>query len=300
MVIALIDEYFGIKELYEVVIKAKTPMTLGSRHLESGEPVLYFNNIKMAVLNQRATPIMARGGWGNMPRVIWEDRSEVQFTLSEGVLSSISFNMLLSAQMAERGQDNVLYVQKVDGPRALETVGNYESVFALKHWPTSNRQKKVFIYDYERDVAQKKMYGRYITGIHDPFDENVDLPYVQVFEDKACTILADPLKNYIVDYYYDYTDEALIYTIQKERFNGAFILEGKFYSKDENDGINYTNLLYMPSVRIVSDINLRLGERADPAVAVFNIFAMPENLEGSKNNVIMEITHLDHNIDDDI
>jgi hypothetical protein len=40
---------------------------------------------------------MARGGWANMPRVIWEDRSEVQFTFSEGVMSSISMGILLSS-----------------------------------------------------------------------------------------------------------------------------------------------------------------------------------------------------------
>ena len=49
----MLDQYFGIKELYEVVLKAKTPMQFGSRRLEEGEPVLYFENINMAVLNER-------------------------------------------------------------------------------------------------------------------------------------------------------------------------------------------------------------------------------------------------------
>ena len=38
----MLDQYFGIKELYEVVLKAKTDMTFGDRQLEAGEPVLYF------------------------------------------------------------------------------------------------------------------------------------------------------------------------------------------------------------------------------------------------------------------
>jgi len=48
--------------------------------------------------------------------------------------------------------------------------------------------------------------------------------------------LADTNKEYIVDYYYKYGKEAISYTLQKERFNGLFSLEGKFYSKDENEG----------------------------------------------------------------
>ena len=39
------DQYFGTKELYEVVLKANTSMKMGPRNIEVGEPVLYFNNI---------------------------------------------------------------------------------------------------------------------------------------------------------------------------------------------------------------------------------------------------------------
>ncbi|MBO7535658.1 MAG: hypothetical protein J6T34_00765 [Bacilli bacterium] len=77
-------------------------------------------------------------------------------------------------------------------------------------------------------------------------------------------------------------------------------MEGKFYSKDENEGMNYTNLIYMPKVRIVSDINLRLGERADPTMSVFNIIAMPENVGGNKKSLILEITRLSEDIDGNI
>lgn len=70
----MLDQYFGIKELYEVVLKAKTPMKFGSRRLEAGEPVLYFENVNMSLLTERNSIVMARGGWSNMPRVIWENR----------------------------------------------------------------------------------------------------------------------------------------------------------------------------------------------------------------------------------
>ena len=77
-------------------------------------------------------------------------------------------------------------------------------------------------------------------------------------------------------------------------------LEGKFYSKDENEGINYTNLIYMPKVRVVSDINLRLGEKADPTMSVFNIIGMPENRGTNADGLILEITRLDSDIDEEI
>jgi len=75
----MMDQYFGTKELYEVVLRAKTTMQFGERTIEIGEPVLYFENVSMSLLSEESYPIFARGGWANMPRVIWEDRSEVQF-----------------------------------------------------------------------------------------------------------------------------------------------------------------------------------------------------------------------------
>ena len=124
---------------------------------------------------------------------------------------------------------------------------------------------------------KKKVYGE-LDPNNDMINSFMDetLTCIKVFEDKGKQIEADATKQYIVDYYYEYKNKALLYTIQKERFNGLFTLEGKFYSKDENDGLNYTNLIYMPKVRVVSDINLRLGERADPTMSVFNIIGMPE------------------------
>jgi len=55
----------------------------------------------------------------------------------------------------------------------------------------------------------------------------------------------------------------------------------------------------MPKVRIMSDINLRLGERANPTVATFNIVGLPENMGGMKKSVILEITRLNDNIDEE-
>lgn len=291
----MIDQYFGVKELYEVVLRAKVPMQFGDRYVEEGEPVLYFENISMSLLTQQTSPIMARGGWANLPRVIWEDRSEVTFTLSEGVMSSISMGILLSANVTKPEKEKPLYVSKREGPFSLipyQDNGEEKKVLYLLNEPILYPDKKTFIFEYARDVAQRKVYGQ-IVGDKDTLGRT----RVAIFEDKGCTINADDNKKYIVDYYYKYNNDALLYTIQKERFNGLFTLEGKFYSKDENEGLNYSNLIYMPKVRVVSDISLRLGERADPTVSVFNIIGLPENAGSNKNGLILEITRLSEDIE---
>lgn len=46
------EQYFANKELYEVVLRARTPMQFGNRYIEAEEPVLYFDNINMSVLSE--------------------------------------------------------------------------------------------------------------------------------------------------------------------------------------------------------------------------------------------------------
>lgn len=275
----MIDQYFGTKELYEVVLKAKSPMNFGLRKIEAGEPVLYFDKIAMSMLSENNHPILARGGWGNMPHVIWEDRSEVTFSFNEGVMSLTGLGILTSADVLNKPRDGTLYIPKKEGPFGPY----YESknrTFLLSKTPSL--KKKIFCYLFDRDAIQKKV------------DFTLDGNLLTIHDNTSGG-------QYVLDYYYEYEKdkESLIYLIEKERFNGNFLLEAKFYMKDENEGFDYTNILVMPKVRVVSNINLRLGERADPTVSVFNVIAMPEKTEDS-DAAIMKIIHLNEDLDADI
>ena len=270
----MVEEYFGTKELYQVALKANAPMNFGFRKIEVGEPVLYFEKVNIALLSEESNPVMARGGWGNMPRVIWEDRSEVNFTLSEGVMSAVGMGILTSARLLEGGTKDVLYVQKKEGPFELDENNSYRLSY------TPSLDKKIFVFSYDRNCIQEKKE-------------------FEIQGNKLIVKNGNPLEQYVIDYYFEYGEEALVYLIEKERFNGTFSLEAKFYTKDENDGLNSTNLLTMPKVRVMSNINLRLGERVDPTISVFNIIAMPNKTEMSKD-LIMDITRLSNDIDADI
>lgn len=269
-------------------------MEFGDRHIEADEPVLYFDNVAMSMLSEGNKAIFARGGWLNQPKVVWQDRSEVRFQMTQGVVSQFGLGILLGAKVAQKGIDKPFLMHKKEGPMEI----NDQHQLYLEHWPVDNNIKKTFIFEYAWDAVQRKIYGKRILGKINPLT-NQERPCLELYENKELTIPADTNKEYVVDYYYYYGKEAISYTLQKERFNGLFTLEGKFYSKDENEGINYTNTLYMPKVRIVSDINLRLGERADPTVSTFDIIGLPETV-GDDKNLIVEIQHLSEDLDADI
>ena len=299
----MMDQYFGHKELYEVVLRAKNPMQFGDRYIEAEEPILYFDNVNMSLLTEQNRPVFARGGWGNMPRVIWDDRQEVQFQMIEGVMSSVGMGILLSSNVLSGGtQGAPLYINKKETPTVfvdrnlVDDYGNNVTYVNLEQEPIPYPEKKTFIFEYGRKTIQKKIYGKMAGS-----DQNGLAYKLLLYKDKNLTQTAENDRKYMIDYYYKYEDEAgaLIYSVQKERFNGLFTLEAKFYSKDENEGYNYTNVLFMPKVRIVSDISLRLGERADPTVSTFNIIGLPETV-GDQKNLIMEITRLGKSADADV
>ena len=212
-------------------------------------------------------------------------------------MSHLSFGLMMDAIITTPEKNVPLLIPMKEGPFELipRTVDN-ELIYGveIKNNPVVYPEKKVFIFEYTRGREQKKVYGE-LLNINNPLGQSY---FIAIHDDEGHRLKEDNGKQYVVDYYYEYGDEALIYTLAKERFNGLFSLEGKFYAKDENDGKNYTNLLYMPKVRIVSNINLRLGERADPAVSTFNIVGLPEFT--GRNSIIVEITRLGTDVDGNI
>ena len=61
------------------------------------------------------------------------------------------------------------------------------------------------------------------------------------------------------DYYFTYDNNNIIYQLKRERFNNLYFLEATFFMKDENDGLLHSGLLIMPKIRIISNINLKVG-----------------------------------------
>ena len=260
----------GIKDLEHVVLKAKNSMTLGDRLFEAGEPVLYFENIQIAMLSENATLVAARGGYLNQARVVWEDRNDTTFSFSNGTLNPISLNMLLEA--------NMLKEMEVYVPHKYQATISGGQI--MLPYPIATNKKR-FYYVYDVGNLQKRLL---------PTSEEVVNNYTIVTFDSQyedCEVIAD--------YYFIPKNGAITYTLDRERKPNLYTLEATFYLKDENEGFLHTGILEMPKVYIMSNINLRMGERADPTVGTFRIVAMPENVDNHEATVC-RITYLDEDI----
>lgn len=257
----------GIKDLEHVVLKAKEEVELGGHLYEAGEPILYFRNIQIAMLSENTRVIAARGGFLNQPRVVWEDRSDVTFQFSNGTLNPISLNMLLEANMLRPSTIYVPMQEVVD-------IDSYGNAF-LTQEPAPD--KKSFFKLFSLENLQTKVMPLSMDGRKITFDKK--------YGDQSV----------VADYYFIPKNSPITYTMDRERKANLYTLEATFYLKDENDGLLHTGILEMPKVYIMSNINLRMGERADPTVGTFRIVAMPETVD-SYEAMVCRVTYLDEDI----
>lgn len=63
---------FGVREICDVVFKARTDITIGDAKFVKGQPVLYIDSAKTSTLEGAATTVYAQGGKGNTRLISWE------------------------------------------------------------------------------------------------------------------------------------------------------------------------------------------------------------------------------------
>ena len=78
---------FGIREICDVVLKAKAAQKVGNKIFYKHEPVIYFDTLKTSSLEGAATTVYAQGGRGNSRLVAWEGERTVTFTMEDALIS---------------------------------------------------------------------------------------------------------------------------------------------------------------------------------------------------------------------
>lgn len=64
---------YGIREICQVVLKAKGAQKIGNKIFYAGEPVCYFDSLKSSTMEGAATTVYAQGGVGNARLIAWDN-----------------------------------------------------------------------------------------------------------------------------------------------------------------------------------------------------------------------------------
>lgn len=259
------DGLLGAKELYEVYLKAKNTLQIGTSIYESGETIAKFDKIQIANFNEISQVFKAHGGKSDQTRIIWENIKEVQINFIQGVFSPLQFGLLCNSKIVYKDEKKV-YIPKTE---KLETDENNK--VQLQNKNINN------IYCYDSNTYEKII------------PESIN-------KKEGIIIFQKPFYNVYIDYTYEYDDKVTKCFIGENNFQDYLQLEGKTRVKNDLTGQIQTGLIIIPRLKLMSNMQMRLGKNANPINANFQAIAIPD--KGDKK--IMEIIFLNDDIDADI
>ena len=100
---------YGIREICDVVLKAKATMKVGNKVFYKNEPVLYFDSLKTSSMEGAATSVYAQGGRGNARLMAWEGERTVTFTMEDALISPEGFMILSGAGLVDATKEKPVY-----------------------------------------------------------------------------------------------------------------------------------------------------------------------------------------------
>ena len=99
---------FGVREICDVVLRAKAAQKIGNKVFYKNEPVLYFDSLKTSTLEGAATTVYAQGGRGNARLIAWEGERTVTFTMEDALISPMGFSVLTGAGLVDAAEKSVI------------------------------------------------------------------------------------------------------------------------------------------------------------------------------------------------
>lgn len=84
-------EQYGIKEVADVIVN----------DIVTGNPIMYFDTLKVSNVEQTAEVTDARGGKGNSKLISWDYGKEITVTLQDALMSPKSLELLMGAHAIE-------------------------------------------------------------------------------------------------------------------------------------------------------------------------------------------------------
>ena len=259
---------FGLKELYDLTLKATYPIDIAGRKFEAGEVIARFDKIQIANFKELVSRVSANGGYDNRAHVIWEDPKEIQLSFTQGIFSATQFALLSNSRLVQNQLNQEIYI-----PGHFK--GESDDLGRIEL--NKKAVKDVFVYDartYEKITPK-----------------SIDLENGEIVIDKRyCDVE--------VDFNYCYRDSTTMCFIGRKLIEGYLQLEGKSRVKDDITGKVRTAILRIPRLKLVSDLSMRLGREATPVLANFEAIGLPVGGKGSKT--IMEMLFLNDDVDAEI
>ena len=92
---------FGVREICDVVFRAKGVQKVGNRIFYKDEPIMYFDTLKTSSLEAASASVYAQGGRGNPRLVAWDGDRTLTFNMEDALISAEGLQILSGAGLTE-------------------------------------------------------------------------------------------------------------------------------------------------------------------------------------------------------
>ena len=266
---------YGIREICDVVFKAKSKMVVGNKVFYKDEPVIYFDSLKTSTLEGAATTVYAQGGRGNSRLIAWEGERTVTFTMEDALISTVGLAILTGADVIEATTGAPVIVH------ATETVQAEGGKFYVSEKPYMGEEgsKEHFIYAMLLDDNGNPSTEPYICTAG-------ELTEGKGYELTAATKAVDGTTTYtasdfptagvmLVDYYVAKTSKATQIDITPDKFGGNFYIEASTLFRDTN-GVDMPAEFVIPNAKVQSNFTFTMAGSGDPSTFTFTLDAFPD------------------------
>ena len=306
---------FGVREICDVVFRAKARQQVGNKIFYKNEPVIYFDTLKTSSLEGAATTVYAQGGRGNARLVAWEGERTVTFTMEDALISPEGFMILSGAGLIEANAGKPIYqhmtmtIDASDVTISSEGSGDDygDGATAIIKMYCDNQdypeRSKPYLPDNKGDNFAYVMFMR--DG------EIISEPYIPVHEDLEVKVDEETGKKYfeltvkgfdclnathveednyfvaelgkidknfdsvLVDFYVARTAAAKQIEITADKFGGNFYIEASTLFRDTN-GVDMPAEFIIPNAKIQSNFTFTMASSGDPSSFTFTLDAFPD------------------------
>ena len=284
---------FGVREICDVVFRAKSRQQIGNKIFYKNEPVIYFDTLKTSSVEGAATQVYAQGGKGNPRLVGWEGERTLTFTMEDALISAEGFMILSGAGLVEATDSKPIYqhlTQTIDGIDVeKDDEGNLSiPVDNEPYLPTDGKDNFAYVmFMRDGDIITEPYiptHGEVTKGENGKYMLKVEASHMCYdgihAGDESDVYYARDLDNVyydsvLVDYYTPRRGGTKQIEITADKFGGNFYVEASTLFRDQT-GVDMPAEFVIPNAKIQSNFTFTMASSGDPSSFTFTLDAFPD------------------------
>ena len=279
---------FGIREICDVVLRAKDDVKIGNKTFKADEPVIYFDSAKTSSVEGAATTVYATGGRGNSRLIAWEGEKTVTFTMEDALLSPLGFSILSGAGLVDASSPNPIYVHTTLKTRATVSSGEQISINLKTAMGDTLKTTQ------GQDIAEKTAYAFIMEKgeIKARLTPATPSSGTVVFTGVPSEYEQDSEVTVLVDFYVKASSGAYEMDITPDKFGGFYYLEASTLFRRQDTGKDMAATFIIPKVKIQSNFTFSMASSGDPSTFTFTMDAFPDYTKFDKTKEVLFVLQI--------